>query len=209
MAQAFGPPGFWIISRCHSGGPRVPDARTAYNSTMFPDLNALMAPAVVERLVLLANHVIAAEPEATRRLQPHQGRVLRLEFEGWPKLLPKPPILAFRVTPAGLVEWCADASQSDLRVQVPAHNPAALALAWLSGDLPALSIEGDAQFAADADWMAKNLRWDISADLERFIGPVAAHQLQSLGTAVARGLKSAVQGASAFADRVRPTGGPR
>ncbi|MBL0085338.1 MAG: hypothetical protein IPP87_25365 [Ideonella sp.] len=175
---------------------------------MFPDLNALLAPAVIERLVLLANHVIASEPEATRRLQPHQGRVLRLEFDGWPKLLPVPPALAFRVTPAGLVEWCGDVAESDLRVQVPAHNPAALALGWLSGELPALSIEGDAQFAADADWMAKNLRWDIGADLERFVGPVAAHQLQSLGSAVARGLKAAVQGASALAGKIRPKPGP-
>lgn len=172
---------------------------------MFPDLNALLAPAVVERLVLLANHVIASEAEAMRRLQRHQGRVLRLEFDGWPKLLPKPPVLAFRITPAGLVEWCGDAVDSDLRVQVPAHNPAALALAWLAGDLPALAIEGDAQFAGDVDWLAKNLRWDMAADLERVVGPVAAHQLASLGSALAKGLKAAVQGASTLAGKVRPS----
>ena len=65
-------------------------AAAAYNSTMFPDLNALLAPAVVARLTLLANHVLASEPQATRRLLPHQGRIVRLEFEGWPTWLPAP-----------------------------------------------------------------------------------------------------------------------
>ncbi len=175
----------------------------AYNSTMFPDLNALLAPVVVERLALLANHVLAAEPEATRRLLPHQGRVLRLEFEGLPRFLPPPPVLAFRVTPAGLVEWCPDDPQSDLRIRVTAQNPAGLALGMLSGELPPLDIEGDAQLAADVDWLAKNLRWDLGADLERVMGPVLAHQLVSLGSALARGLRAAVQGASALAGRMR------
>ena len=31
---------------------------------------------------------------------------LALQLAGWPRLLPPPPTLAFRVTPAGLLDWC-------------------------------------------------------------------------------------------------------
>jgi len=40
-------------------------------------------------------------------------------MQGWPALLPPPPALAFRVTPAGLLEWCGGEqapADADLRV---------------------------------------------------------------------------------------------
>ena len=95
---------------------------------MLQNLNALLAPALMDRLVLVVNHVIAAEPQAMSRLLPHRGRVLRLELLQLPRLLPAPPPLAFRITPAGLVEWCRDPVDADLRVRLDAPNPAALAL---------------------------------------------------------------------------------
>ena len=170
---------------------------------MFPDLSALLAPAVVERLVLLFNHVLAGEAPATRRLLAHQGKVVRLELSGWPRPLPPLPTLAFRITPAGLVEWCAQATESDLRVRLPADNPARLALGALVGTRPALDIDGDAQFAADIDWLAKNLRWDLAGDLERVFGPTVAHQLDRFGSMVVGGLRAAVERASALAERMR------
>ncbi|NRF69074.1 hypothetical protein HLB44_18935 [Aquincola sp. S2] len=166
---------------------------------MFQALQALLAPALMERLVLVVNHVLSSEPAATERLTPHAGRVLRLELEGWPRLLPAPPRLVFRITPAALVEWCAGddvPADADLVVRVDASNPAALALKALAGETPALAIDGDAQFAADIDWLSKNLRWDIAADLERLFGPVVAHEVARLGSLLARGLRAAVQAAS-------------
>jgi ubiquinone biosynthesis accessory factor UbiJ len=163
---------------------------------MFQALQALLAPALMERLVLVVNHVLSGEPAATERLAPHAGRVLRLELEGWPRLLPAPPRLVFRITPAALIEWAgADEApvDADLVVRSDASNPAAMALRALAGETPALAIDGDAQFAADIDWLTRNLRWDVAADLERVFGPVVAHEVARLGSLLARGLRAAVQ----------------
>lgn len=164
---------------------------------MLQNLNALLAPALMDRLVLVVNHVIAAEPQAVRRLLPHSGRVLRLELLQLPRLLPAPPPLAFKITPAGLVEWCRDPVDADLRVRLDAPNPAALALQALSGQMPALAIDGDVQLASDVDWLLKNLRWDVADDLERLFGPTVAHELNKLGSSLARALRGATQGVGA------------
>jgi len=170
---------------------------------MIDKLNALLAPALMERVVLVLNHVLASAPEASARLLPHQGRLLQVTLDNWPRLLPPPPLVAFRVTPAGLVEWAPDEAQADLRVRVDAANPAALALGMLTGVQPALEIEGDAQLAADIDWLVKNLRWDIAADLDRLIGPGPAHEIVRLGTWFAKGLRAAFERATAMASSMR------
>lgn len=166
----------------------------------------MFAPAVMERLTLLLNHVLGREPAAVERLRPHAGRVLRLQAEGWPGLLPPPPPMAWRVTPAGLLEWCGlEAPEgADLSVRLDATNPAALAMAALAGQPPAVQVEGDAQFAADVSWLASNLRWDVADDLERLVGPALAQGLQQWGGVVLRGLQAAMSAAGTFAARARP-----
>ena len=168
---------------------------------MLQNLNALLAPALMDRLVLVVNHVLAAEPQAVQRLLPHSGRVLRLDLLQLPRLLPAPPPLAFVITPAGLVEWCRDPVDADLRVRLEATNPAALAFKLMGGEMPPVVIEGDAQLAGDVDWLLKNLRWDVADDLHRLFGPAVAHELHRLGSGLARALRAALQGASALASR--------
>lgn len=170
---------------------------------MLQNLNALLAPALMERMVLVVNHVIQAEPQARERLVPHTGRVLRLELQNLPRLLPSPPPLAFRITPAGLVEWAADALDADLRVRVDAGNPAALALQALAGQQPPVVVEGDAALAADVDWLLKNLRWDVAEDLQRLFGPAVANELHRLGGSLAGALRGALASFSAAASRMR------
>lgn len=169
---------------------------------MLQNLNALLAPALMDRLVLVVNHVLSSEPQAVQRLLPHRGRVLRLDLVQWPRLLPPPPPLAFLVTPAGLVEWCREPVDADLRVRLEAANPAALALRVMGGEMPAVVIEGDAQLATDVDWLLKNLRWDVADDLQRLFGPAVAHELHRLGAGLARALRAALQGASVVAGRM-------
>ena len=173
---------------------------------MLQNLHALLAPALMDRLVLVVNHVLSAEPQATSRLLPHCGRVLRLDLLQLPRLLPAPPPLAFMVTPAGLVEWCREPVDADLRVRLDAANPAALALKLMAGEMPALVIEGDAQLAADVDWLLKNLRWEVADDLDRLFGPAVAHQLHRLGSGLARALRAAAQGAATVAGRAGRAG---
>jgi ubiquinone biosynthesis protein UbiJ len=158
-----------------------------------------LAPPVLERLTLVLNHILRSEPAATARLQPYAGRRLVMRLEGWPALLPPPPPLHWAVTPAGLLEWGGLAGAEaapDLRIVVDAANPAALMARALAGERPAVQIEGDAALAAEVGWLLQNLRWDVAADLERFFGPVVAHQLHQAGRALARGLRAALDAAA-------------
>ncbi len=173
---------------------------------MFQNLQSLLAPAVMERLTLVINHVLASESVATERLKPHAGRCIALTATGWPALLPPLPPCVFRVTPAGLLEWCGLAPQdaADLSLRLDASNPAALLARAVAGDMPAVAVEGDAVLAGDINWLLQNLRWDVAADLERAFGPAVAQQLHRLGSALARALRSALQGAAQVRDRLRP-----
>ena len=173
---------------------------------MFEALNALFAPAVMERLTLMINHVVAAEPVAAERLKPHRGRSIRLHFDGWPTLLPAPPAFAFRVTPAGLLEWRGTDAPlaADLELRLDASNPAMLLADMAAGVAPTVELQGDAAFATDINWLITNLRWDAEADLERVFGARAAHQIARVGSSFAQGLRSAMRGAGELAARWRP-----
>lgn len=158
---------------------------------MLPELQKLLVPAVVERLVLVINHVLASEAVAMQRLAPHRGRVIALALDRWPSWLPASPVLRVRVTPAGLLEWCGldDAEPETLAIRVDASNPALLLARALAGESPPLAITGDAGLATDIQWLVDNLRWDVEADLERMFGPVLARQLGRLGSGLAGGLR--------------------
>ncbi len=178
---------------------------------MLHSLQALASAAVIERAILLANHVIAGEPVAAQRLQSHAGRSLLLTLEGWPALLPAVPPLGIRVTPAGLLEWCGqDGSDTpDLRVTVDASNPALAFLQALSGEKPRIEVAGDAQFASDVNWLFDNLRWDLEDDLARLIGDAPARELAKFGGNVAAAVREAVRGIGSLASRLRGgAGGP-
>jgi ubiquinone biosynthesis accessory factor UbiJ len=175
---------------------------------MLHTLNTLLAPPLMDRLTLVVNHVLGGESVATERLKPHAGRTLEFVPVSWPTLLPPPPALAFRVTPAGLLEWCgADRSAvPDLALRIDTSNPMLMMSRALAGDMPSVEIDGDALLAAEVNWLMQNLRWDVAADLERVAGPVAAQQLVRLGSALAGGVRVAVQTAGELRDRLRPRG---
>lgn len=180
-------------------GP-VSQLMAQFSAQASAQFSALVTPALAERLTLLLNHVLAAEPAATQRLAPHAGAVLALSLEQWPALLPTPPRLVWRITPAGLLQWSADeASTADtagaparLAVAVDAANPALLLADAMAGKTPAVRIDGDAQLAGEVAWLIDNLRWDVAADLERLFGPTVAGPLHQTGKALARGLSAAL-----------------
>jgi ubiquinone biosynthesis protein UbiJ len=176
---------------------------------MLHTLHQMLAPAVMERLTLLLNHVLGSEPVATQRLQPHAGKVVQIEAAGWPSLLPPPPSLAWRITPAGLLEWCgADPPPApELRLRLAADNPALLAARLAGGELPPVDVAGDAALAGDVNWLMQNLRWDLAADLERIAPPPVAAALVQAGRALSRGVRAAVQGLGALRERWRPRQG--
>lgn len=170
---------------------------------MLHSLNSLLGQAVIERLTLLVNHVLAAEPVATQRLGAHAGRSILLNFNGWPALLPALPATAFRVTKAGLLEWCASEvpADPDLRVGIDASNPALAMAQALAGTRPQVDVAGDAAFAADLNWLFDNLRWDVQDDLARIVGQAPAREITRVAGGVATGMREAAKAVSGLVAR--------
>lgn len=161
-------------------------------------LPTLLMPAVTERLLLLANHVLWAEPAAVERLRAQAGRRVQLEWQIEPGPWPSPPAPCLRVTAAGLFELVEReaAAGADLRLRIALAAPHRQLLQWLAGEPPAVTVEGDAQLAADLAWLGQNLRWDLARDLAPLIGPGPAHELVRLGGEVAAGLRTLLQAAA-------------
>lgn len=150
------------------------------------NLQALAAPAVMERLTLLANHLLASEAAAMERLKPHAGRSLAVVWRNLPSLLPPPPPMAWVVTPAGLLEWRGGDAPAELTLGIDGGQPLHLLAQALGAMPPQAEIAGDAAFAADVGWLMQNLRWDAAADLERlFPGAVAQGLTQAGGALIA------------------------
>lgn len=173
---------------------------------MFHALQSLAGSAVMERIALLLNHVLASETAATERLRRHAGSCIRLHFDAWPALLPALPATAFRVSPAGLLEWCGaePAAEANMQINVDASNPAWMTLMALAGERPPISVTGDAALASDVNWLFDNLRWEVADDLEPIVGPAAAQLLVKLGGAVHA---AAAGAARAVTERAQAAGG--
>jgi ubiquinone biosynthesis protein UbiJ len=164
---------------------------------MLHALHAWFVPAALDRAVLLANHVLAGEEMAIQRLRPHAGRVVRVQAQGWPELLPPWPPVDLRLTAAGLLERAGEGASAfgepDLHLGVDASNPAGLAWRLAMGERPAVQVQGDAALAADVDWVVSHVRWDLAADLERVLGPGPAQAMTVFASSLARALREAVQ----------------
>lgn len=137
------------------------------------------------QMLLVINHVVAQEPEATKRLKVYAGRKVALDhvFGIWP----------LTITPAGLFEdafQTVDASNTsemqdiDLRIKIKASDFMMVINLLLKGQRPPVEIEGDADLAAVFAWLGENLRWDYEEDLSRIVGDAPAHiateQLQAV-----------------------------
>lgn len=156
-------------------------------------LQVLVAPAVLERLTLAANHLLASEPVATQRLLPHAGKSVALVWQGLPSLLPPPPDMAWTITRAGLLEQREGGCVAELTLTVDASQPLALLAQALGNVPPSAAIAGDAALAADVGWLMQNLRWDAAADLERLFPPMVAQGLADAGTALVAMLRAALE----------------
>ena len=145
--------------------------------------------AAADRMVLLVNHVVASEAIALERLHRHIGRRLGVELAGVPAWIPRPAPLVLAVTPAGLFERVDEApSDTGLTLSFDLSQPWQAAAQLLTGERPAIDVQGDAAFASDINWLVEHLRWDIEADLETLVGPAASHGLAQAGSALAGGI---------------------
>jgi ubiquinone biosynthesis protein UbiJ len=55
---------------------------------------------------------------------------------------------------------------------------------------PNIKIEGDVQLAAEVNWLADHVRWDVEEDLSRLLGDAPAHAVVSMVKQLVDGLKS-------------------
>jgi ubiquinone biosynthesis accessory factor UbiJ len=170
---------------------------------MFQALLEPLGREALARVTLLLNHVIAAEPEATRRLLGHVDATVQIEWQRWPAFLPPPPQAVWRITPAGLLELAepgfVTGMNGDAAQLVVGLDQQALTGWALSGAVgrPPMVVQGDVGLAADISWLAENLRWDLEDDLARVLGDVPARQIAQFG-------RAAVQAVQGLLQRVRP-----
>jgi ubiquinone biosynthesis protein UbiJ len=121
------------------------------------------------RIVLLLNHILMQEKEATSRLVRQKGQVVHLQWRGFS--------LKFVATPAGLLDRAPMEAKADLLLSVTEESPFALVQSVLRGDKPAVRIEGDVQLAAEVNWLVDHVRWDLEEDLSRVLGDAPAYAL--------------------------------
>ena len=136
------------------------------------------------RVVLLINHVLMQESQATARLARQKGRSVLVQWQ----------TLSFKVliTPAGLLDLAPGNGLSDLVLTLTEPSPLALVQGLVQGGKPAVRVEGDVQLAADVNWLTDHVRWDLEADLARIVGDVPAHMLVSNGRKLAQALQEFV-----------------
>lgn len=136
------------------------------------------------RVVLLLNHVVMQEPEAQNRLLRQKGRTVLARWRQFDMHL--------LVTPAGLFDLAPADAVADLTITIEEGSPLALVQSAVTGEKPAVRIEGDVQLAAEVNWMADHLRWDVEEDLARLIGDVPAHALARAGQGIADAARTIV-----------------
>ncbi|MBP9905398.1 MAG: hypothetical protein KBF66_07550 [Rhodoferax sp.] len=136
---------------------------------------------VQRRIVLLLNHVLMQESEATARLTRQSGRVILVQWRS----------VNFKLvaTPAGLLDIAEPSASADLVLTVTDESPLVLLQTTLRGEKPAVRIEGDVQLAAEVSWLTDHVRWDLEEDLARLIGDVPAHTLSQMVSGLVAGVR--------------------
>jgi ubiquinone biosynthesis protein UbiJ len=110
------------------------------------------------RLVLLLNHILLQEPEALARLARQKGQVVHVQWHS--------VALALIATPAGLLDLAPVDAQPDLHLSLTEPSAWTLMQQVMRGDKPQVRVEGNVQLAAEVNWLADHVRWDIEAEHE-------------------------------------------
>jgi ubiquinone biosynthesis protein UbiJ len=138
------------------------------------------------RIVLLLNHVLQQEPAAMERLLRQKGRVVLIQWQQ----------VNFRLvaTPAGLLDLAPPDAVPDLTLVMTQESPFAIAQTLMQGEKPAVRVEGDVQLAAEVNWLADHVRWDVEEDLSRIVGDAPAHMMMQSVQSMAKALRQFVPG---------------
>lgn len=136
------------------------------------------------RVVLLLNHVLQQESQAMERLARQKGKVVLSQWQQF--------TFKVQATPAGLLDLAPADAVPDLSLVILDESPFAIAQALMQGDKPKVRIEGDVQLAAEINWLADHVRWDVEEDLSRILGDAPAHLLMQTVRSFAQALQQFV-----------------
>lgn len=135
------------------------------------------------RIVLLLNHVLMQEPQAMERLVRQKGNTVLAQWRHF--------TFKVAITPAGLFSLAGaqDTAPADLTLVVTEESPLRLLQTLARREKPAIRIAGDVQLAAEINWLADHVRWDVEEDLSRIVGDAAAHGAVQLAKSAAQVLE--------------------
>ena len=118
------------------------------------------------------NRVLSDYPAARHRLRAHDGKVIAAQVG--------PAAMRMRVPADGEMELVGNAGAAAPDADVSLTVPLSLLPRLANKDESALAqivFTGDAELAATLSDIARNVEWDVEADLSRVVGDVAAHRM--------------------------------
>jgi ubiquinone biosynthesis accessory factor UbiJ len=130
----------------------------------------------------LINHILRATPRAMKRLQRFTGKTMAFKSG--------PFHMRLAVLASGEVGVSSQESIPDLTVTAPPILLPRLAAREEAAFKQAV-FEGDAEFAAEIAFLARNLEWDVEEDLSKVVGDIAAHRIVSTATSLRQWRKDA------------------
>ena len=124
--------------------------------------------------VRFVNRVLSDYPAARERLRAHQVKVIAVKVG--------PVKTVVRISSGGEFELVGDSGDESVGTvtDVSMTIPPSLLPALAARDPEALSkiaFSGDSELAATLSDIARNVEWDIEADLSRLVGDVVAHRV--------------------------------
>ena len=132
----------------------------------------LAGPTFAFPVVRFFNRVLSDYPAARVRLRAHNGKVIAAQVG--------PVQTRMRVTADGEMELVGNAGAGAPDADVSLSVPLSLLPRLVNKDDAALTqivFTGDAELAATLSDIARNVEWDVEADLSRVVGDVAAHRM--------------------------------
>lgn len=132
--------------------------------------------AVFDRMLVAAlNHVLQHESWARERLRPYAGAQALVQAG--------PLDIHLAITADGLFGAGSPAAVPAVTITLPHDTPFKL-LQDRKAAFQAARLSGSADLAETLAFVFRNLRWDVEADLARYLGDIPAHRLEGLRKAL-------------------------
>jgi len=136
------------------------------------------------------NHVLRGTPVAMERLARYAGKTAAFHVG--------PVKFAWTVQTTGEVTAAIPGVTPDLEVRISPFLLPRLAM-HDEAAYREVGMTGDAEFAHEISFLARNLRWDAAEDLSKVVGDVAAHRAAGAAHATAHWASEAVKRTTAGA----------